>query len=101
MAVERVSSVTRRWRELLWTQSGQGDGDEAVDRVLGGEGVGGGEGMQAVCGELVNCHVVAQVTGLGGLGEQIFDEVAQSLLRLVSVFAAVEQRGEVASVIPK
>jgi hypothetical protein len=57
--------------------------------------------VEAVAGELVGCHVVAQVTGLGGLVEQIFDEVAQSLLRALDMFAAVEQRGEFAAVVPR
>jgi hypothetical protein len=80
-------------------QPGQGDRDQAVDGVLAGDGAGRCEGVQAVAGQFVGGHVVAEVAVLGCFGDQALDEVAEPLLRIVDVFAAVQQRGEFAAVV--
>jgi hypothetical protein len=57
-------------------ESGQGDGDQAVDGVLVGDGAGCGEGVQAVRGQFVRGQVVADVAVSGGLGDQVLNEAA-------------------------
>jgi hypothetical protein len=47
-----------------------------LDCVLASQVAGGGEGVQAVAGQLVGGYVVAQVASVGCLGDQALDEVA-------------------------
>jgi hypothetical protein len=46
-----------------------------VDRSLGRQVAGGGEGMEAVAGEFVGGDVVAEVTAVRALGQWVADQV--------------------------
>ena len=70
-------------------QPGQGDRDEPPDRRGRRERGGGGEGVQAEGGELVRGDIVPQLTGCRALDHQVLDEVAQLLMSVLHVCAAV------------
>jgi len=90
--------MSTRWRRRR-AKSGQGDGDQAVDGVLAGEGAGRGEGVQAVSGQFVGGHVVADIAVPCRLGDQVVEKVVESLPGVVDVLATVQQRGEFAAVV--
>jgi hypothetical protein len=58
---------------LRGVQSGQSDGDQPVDRGLTGQGGCRAEGVQAVAGQLLYRHVVAEIAAAGAFGDQLPD----------------------------
>src|SRR5439155_15264074 len=77
---------------FLRAQPGHGDGEEPADCRLGGKAPGGGEGVQAVAGELAGCDVGPDLAGLGAGGEQAGDQVLELMPGPGDVLAAVQQR---------
>ena len=73
-------------------QPGHGDGEEPADRRLGRQAPGGGEGVQAVAGQLAGCDVGPDLARLGARGEQVGDQVLELLPCPGDVLAAVQQR---------
>jgi hypothetical protein len=78
-------------------QASQDDGDQPLDRGLGGQPASCRDGMQAVAGQLVRRHIIADLTAGGTLGQQVADEVAQLLVGSGHVGAAMQQRRQVAA----
>ena len=72
MASERVSAGG--------PQPSQGNRDEPADRGLGRQAAGRCEGVEAVTRELVGRDIFPETAGLGGLGQQVSNEVAELLL---------------------
>lgn len=61
---------------------------------MGGQAAGRGESVEAVGGQFVGCDAVPDVTGVGGVGEHVAEEVTELLLWPGYVLVAVEERGE-------
>jgi hypothetical protein len=91
MAVSPAST----WR----TQPGEDDLDEPVDRGLGWQYGGGGEGVQAVAGEFVRCDIGAEHAGLGAFGEYTLDQVVELLLRVGDLLVTVQEPYELGVVV--
>jgi hypothetical protein len=80
-------------------QPGQSDRDEPADRGLGRQAAGCCEGVEAVARELLRRDIVPDVAGLGGVAQQVSDQVDELLLRSRDVLTPVQERREFGSVV--
>ncbi len=60
-------------------QAGQGDRHEPPDRSLRGQTAGGGQGMEAIAGQLVGRDVCTEIASLGTFHQKVADKVAHLL----------------------
>jgi hypothetical protein len=69
-----------------------------LDRGLGRQAGGCGERIEAEGGQLVSGHIVPDLSGRGGVGDQVADKVAEVLLRAGYVRGLVQVGCELAAV---
>lgn len=72
--------------------------DEPADRGPGWQPAGCGEGVQAVAPQLLGHDIVADISALGALGQQIAYEVAEVLLRSGDVLTPMHERRDLSAV---
>jgi SAM-dependent methyltransferase len=69
--------ITRPSHVSTGAQPCEGDRDEPVDRGCGRQVAGRCQGVQAVAREFVGTDIISDAAGLGSLGEQVSEHVAQ------------------------
>jgi ABC transporter len=70
-----------------------------VDRGPGWQAAAGLQGVEAVAGKLLGRHVVADLAGLGALGQQVADEVAELLACSGDVLAPMQECSQVGALV--
>lgn len=71
-------------------QPGEGDVGESGDGSFGGKVSRGAKSVQAVPSQLLGGDIVAEVTSLCGLGDEVRDEACQVLLSVAEMLAPMQ-----------
>jgi hypothetical protein len=88
------------WRLSRRSQAREDDGDEPADRDVGLQTSGCRDGVEAVHRELVRRNFFPEVAGCCAFSQQVSDEIAELLLRLLEVLAPMQDRRGLAALVP-
>jgi hypothetical protein len=87
------------WRLPRRSQAREDDGDEPADCDFGRQTPGRRGGVEAVHREFVRRNIVPEVAGGHCFGQQVSDEIAELLSRLLEMFTSVQERRKLAAVV--